>query len=306
MITKLSQLLEQQTGKAKPRVAVAAAHDSHVLSAVNAAIGRGLADFTLLGDEERIRAIAKEAGLSLDGIDVIHLTEDALCAASAVEMVRRGEAQLIMKGLLDTAVVLKAVLNKDAGLRDSDNLSLVSLFEVPGFDRLLCVTDPGINIQPDVNAKQRIIENAATVLHALGNENPIVACLCAIERVNPKMQATLDAAELVERNRTGRIMGCTVAGPFALDNAVSPEAAAHKGIQNSSAGKADILLVPQIESGNMLYKALIYMARAKNAGVLMGAKVPLVMTSRADSDEAKLYSVALAIRMADYLQGGGK
>ncbi len=303
MITKLDQLLEPIPGAKKPRIAVAAAHDDHVLGAVGAARARGLADFILFGEEGRIRAIAGELGVSLDGVEVHHEADNAACAAQCVAMVRAGKAQLIMKGLLDTAILLKAVLNKETGLRASDNLSLVSLFQVPGFDRLLCITDPGINIAPDVEAKHRIIENAATVLHALGNENPIVACLCAIEKVNPKMQATVDAAELVRRNRAGELTGCTVAGPFALDNAVSIEAAAHKGMTDPCAGKADILLVPQIETGNALYKTLIYMAKAKNAGLLMGAKVPLIMTSRADSDEAKLYSIALAIHMSACLEG---
>ena len=199
-----------------------------------------------------------------------------------------------MKGIVDTSVILKAVLDKEIGLKDAPVLSHVAVFDVEGFDRLLYMTDPAMCIAPDVEQKMHIIENAVKVAHALGNENPVVSCLCAVEKVNPKMQATLDAAELVARNGRGEIAGCTVCGPLALDNAISEEAARHKGISDPNAGKADILLVPYIEAGNIFYKSLTYMAKASNAGMIVGAKAPVILTSRADSDETKLNSIAVA------------
>ena len=159
----------------------------------------------------------------------------------------------------------------------------MALFQVPGYDRLLYVTDAAMNIAPDLEAKKHIVSNAVKVAHALGNPNPIVACLCAVEKVNPKMPATLDAAALVEANATGALPGCTVIGPLALDNAVSPEAARHKGITDPNAGHADILLVPNIETGNVFYKSMVFMAKSQNAGLIVGAKAPVIVTSRADS-----------------------
>ena len=203
-----------------------------------------------------------------------------------------------MKGIVDTSVILKAVLDREIGLRDAPVLSHVALFQVPGFDRLLYVTDAAMNIAPDLEAKKHIIGNAVKVAHALGNPNPIVACLCAVEKVNPKMPATLDAAALVEANRAGSLPGCTVVGPLALDNAVSPEAARHKGIADPCAGHADILLVPNIETGNVFYKALVFLAKAQNAGLIVGAKAPVIVTSRADSEQTKLHSIALALAIA--------
>ena len=169
---------------------------------------------------------------------------------------------------------------------------------MPGFDRLLYVTDAAMNIAPDLAAKKHIIGHAVKVAHALGYPNPIVACRCAVEKVNPKMPATLDAAALVEANRAGSLPGCTVVGPLALDNAVSPEAARHKGITDPCAGHADILLVPNIETGNVFYKSLVFLAKAQNAGLIVGAKAPVIVTSRADSEQTKLHSIALALAIA--------
>ena len=189
--------------------------------------------------------------------------------ADAVKLVRDGQADAVMKGIVDTSIILKAVLDKEIGLRDAPVLSHVALFQVPGYDRLLYVTDAAMNIAPDLEAKKHIVSNAVKVAHALGNPNPIVACLCAVEKVNPKMPATLDAAALVEANAAGALPGCTVIGPLALDNAVSPEAARHKGITDPNAGHADILLVPNIETGNVFYKSMVFMAKSQNAGLLL-------------------------------------
>lgn len=297
MIHSFHELVES-VKNANRRIAVAVAQDAEVLIAVRKAADLGIVKPVLVGEEAAIKAIASEINVSLDGMEIIDEADKIEACRKAVKLVHDGDADVVMKGIVDTSVILKAVLDKDIGLRESPVLSHVALFGVDGFDRLLYITDAAMCIAPDVEQKAHIIGNAVKVAHALGNDNPIVTCLCAVEKVNPKMQATLDAAELVERNKRGEIAGCTVCGPLALDNAVSVEAAKHKGITDPNAGKADILLVPYIEAGNIFYKSLTYMAKAQNAGMIVGAKAPVVVTSRADSDETKLNSIALAIAVA--------
>jgi len=209
-----------------------------------------------------------------------------------------------MKGLVDTAIILKAVLDKEIGLRTAKVLSHVAVADIDGYDRLFYITDAAMNIEPDLQTKKQIIENAVQVAKALGNDRPKVACVCAVEKVNSKMPATLDADELVKMNQLGDLTGCTVAGPLALDNAVSIEAAQHKGITNPVAGNADILLMPCIETGNTLYKSIGFFAKGRIAGIVVGAKAPIVLTSRADSDSAKLNSIAMGILLAN--NNGGR
>ncbi len=293
MIQSLNALRSECAGGART-LAVAVAQDTEVLLAVEAARKLGLAKAILVGVENEIAALAAQHDVPLQEYQVIHVEDKTEACRTAVKLVRDGEADVLMKGLVDTSVILKAVLDKEIGLRDAPVLSHVAVFEVPGMDRLLYVTDAAMNIAPDVEAKKHIIGNAVKVAHALGNECPIVTALCAVEKVNPKMQATLDAAELAEAG----IPGCRVMGPLALDNAVSVEAAKHKGITDPDAGKSDILLVPAIETGNALYKSLVFLAKARNAGMIVGAKAPIVLTSRADSDDAKLNSIALALYVA--------
>lgn len=297
MIHSFQELVDS-VKNANRRIAVAVAQDAEVLIAVRKAADLGIVKPVLVGEEAAIKSIAAEINVSLDGMEIIDEADKIEACRKAVKLVHDGDADVVMKGIVDTSVILKAVLDKDIGLRESPVLSHVALFGVDGFDRLLYITDAAMCIAPDVEQKAHIIGNAVKVAHALGNDNPIVTCLCAVEKVNPKMQATLDAAELVERNKRGEIAGCTVCGPLALDNAVSVEAAKHKGITDPNAGKADILLVPYIEAGNIFYKSLTYMAKAQNAGMIVGAKAPVVVTSRADSDETKLNSIALAIAVA--------
>ena len=297
MIHSFQELVDS-VKNANRRIAVAVAQDAEVLIAVRKAADLGIVKPVLVGEEAAIKSIASEINVSLEGMEIIDEADKIEACRKAVKLVHDGDADVVMKGIVDTSVILKAVLDKDIGLRESPVLSHVALFGVDGFDRLLYITDAAMCIAPDVEQKAHIIGNAVKVAHALGNENPIVTCLCAVEKVNPKMQATLDAAELVERNKRGEIVGCTVCGPLALDNAVSVEAAKHKGITDPNAGKADILLVPYIEAGNIFYKSLTYMAKAQNAGMIVGAKAPVVVTSRADSDETKLNSIALAIAVA--------
>ncbi len=298
MIRSLEQLRISGENTCSSRLAVAVAQDAEVLLAVDKAHRLGIATATLVGEESEIRSIAAQLNIDLADYEIVQESDKVEACRKAVKLVRDKQADVVMKGIVDTAIILKAVLDKEIGLRDAPVLSHVAVFEVPGYDRLFYLSDAAMNIAPDVEAKKHILKNTVKVAHALGNENPIAACLCAVEKVNPKMQATLDAAALVEANKAGEIDGCTVIGPLALDNAISVEAAHHKGITDPNAGRADILLVPAIEVGNVFYKSMVFMAKAKNAGVIVGAKAPIVLTSRADSDETKLNSIALALKIA--------
>ncbi len=298
MITSLEALREVNGNAKRSMLAVAVAQDAEVLLAVDGAYNLGIAGAILVGNEAEIRQIGAKLSIDLNKYTIVDEPDKVEACRKAVKLVRDQEADVVMKGLVDTSIILKAVLDKEIGLRMSPVLSHVAVFEVPGYDRLFYLTDAAMNIAPDLEAKKHILRNAVQVAHALGNENPIAVALCAVEKVNPKMQATLDAAALVEANQAGQIQGCTVLGPLALDNAISVEAAKHKGITDPNAGKADILLVPAIEVGNVFYKSMVFMARAKNAGVIVGAKAPVVLTSRADSDETKLNSIALALKIA--------
>jgi phosphate butyryltransferase len=298
LITAFDQILKVAKEKGPKTIAVAVAQDIEVLSAVNSAKDLGIADAILVGDETELIEAAGKCGVELAKFEIINISDKVEACRKAVELVSTGKAHLVMKGLVDTSVILKAVLDEQIGLRTGNVLSHVAVFDVQGYDRLFYVTDAAMNLAPNLEQKKQIIENAVQVAHALGNENPKVGVLAAVEKVNPKMQATVDAAELVAMNERGEIKGCVVAGPFALDNAVSVEAAKHKGMTNPVAGHADILMVPTIEAGNMLYKSMVFFAKAKNAGIIVGAKAPVVLTSRADSDEAKLNSIAIGVLMA--------
>lgn len=295
---KLDSLIQKATQYEGNTVAVAAAEDEEVLEAVAEAVKRKMASFLLFGDKENILQIldAHHADVAnSDKLTIIHAESPALAAELAVKSVKEKKASVLMKGNIPTAVILKAVLNKEYGLRTGNVLSHVAVFEVPGFDRYTIVTDAAMNIEPDLNQKAQITKNAVGIAMSIGVATPKVAAIAAVEVVNPAMQATLDAAALTQMNQRGQIKGCIVDGPLALDNAVSALAAEHKGIKSEVAGQADILLVPTIEVGNTLYKSLIYFAKAKVGAVIAGAKAPIVLTSRADSAESKLYSLALAI-----------
>lgn len=298
MIRTFKEIIETAKAKGPKTIAVAVAQDADVLSAVNAAKNNGIAEAILIGDKDEIIKASEECAMDISGYEIIDIKDKNEASRKAVEMVSTGKANIVMKGIVDTAIVLKAVLDEKIGLRTGNILSHAAVFEVQGFDRLFYVTDPAMILSPTLIQKKQIIENIIPVTNALGNYNPKVAVLAAIEKVNPKMQATLDAAELVKMNEAGELKGCVVGGPFALDNAISVEAAKHKGVTHPVAGYADVLLVPYIEVGNVLYKSMVYYGGAKVAGILLGAKAPVVMTSRSDSDEAKLNSIAIAVLMA--------
>ena len=288
------QIMTTAKQSVRNRLAVAWPHDEDSMQAVMQAMDEGLAEPILVGDPERIRsAAANSARLRELTIVEEDLPENA--AATAVRLVREGRAEALMKGLLETSVLLKAVLDSEHGLRTGHVLSHVALFSVPGRDQMLLLSDAAMNIAPDVEQKRQIVLNAVEVAHTLGTANPAVAMLCAKEKVNPRMPATVDAQRLHELNQSGEIPGCVISGPLALDNAISPAAARQKGIDDPVAGRADILITPDIEAGNILYKALVFLSGAANAGIITGASAPIVLTSRADSRQSKLASIALAV-----------
>ena len=294
MIKKLEELVQQAQGQKKMKLVVAAAQDKDVLLAVKEAHELNLIDVILVGDESKIREIAEEIEVNLADFRVIHKEDLVEAALTSVQLVSAGEADFVMKGLLDTSILLKAVLNKEVGLRTNNLLSHVMVYEMPTYHKLLLLSDGGMLIDPSLEEKKGIIDNAITVAKALGNKEIKVACISAKEKVNEKMPSTVDGAKLKEMCQNG-VFGenVYVEGPIAFDLAVSKEAAAIKGFNSPVSGEADILLVPTIEVGNGIGKALTYMGNGKSAGVIMGAKVPVVLVSRADSAETKLFSIAL-------------
>lgn len=298
MIKSFNEVLDKVKINAIKKVAVAVAQDEPVLEAIRDAKKHGIADAILVGDKDKIEEAAKTVGLDINEFEVIHETDNAKAALKAVELVSSKKADMVMKGLIDTATFLRAVLDKEKGLRTGKVLSHVAVFDVPSLERIILVTDAAMNIAPDLMGKKQILENAVQVAHGIGIENPKVAPVAAVEVVNPDMQPTLDAAALSKMNERGQIKGCIVDGPLAIDNALSEEAAHHKGIKSPVAGKADIILVPNIETGNVMYKTLTYTSNAKNGGIIAGAAAPIILTSRADSPESKLYSIALASLVA--------
>lgn len=298
MIKTFKDVLELAKKRGPKTISVAVAQDKEVLLAVKQANDLNIANAILVGDKDKIVEVAAEVGLDTNKFEIIDIKDIVEASRKAVQLVSSGKAHIVMKGLVDTSIILKAVLDEQIGLRTGKVLSHVAVFDIETYDKLLLITDAAMNIAPNLTQKKEIIENAAFVAHSIDIGNPKVAVVCAKEKVNPKMPATVDAEALEDMNKKGELEGCIVGGPFALDNAISKEAAKHKGIEHPVAGDADIILVPNIESGNILYKSLAFLAKSKNAGIIVGAKAPVVLTSRADSDEAKLNSLALGVLMA--------
>ncbi len=295
MIRDLNELLLKAKSRPIRKMAVAAAEDEYVLKALLDATKEGIVIPLLVGDKEKIERIAQSIGFNLDGIELIDNREGTTISARiAVSKIKNGEADFIMKGFVSTGDLLKAVLDKESGLRADQLLSHVAFFESPYWHKIFCVTDAAMNIAPDLDAKVQIIHNAVKACRGIGIENPKVAVAAAVETVNPKMEATVHAAQLKEMNDRGTLKGCIVDGPFAIDIAVNREAARHKGIGGEVAGDCDVILAPDIEAGNMFYKALNFLGGASSAAVVMGASVPVVLTSRADNERSKLLSIALA------------
>lgn len=292
---KLVDLLNKAASLEGKLVAVAAAEDKEVIASVSEAMKRKLAKFLLFGQKTEIEALLNEADISSEDCVIIQARTKEQASELAVRAVYHNEADVLMKGNVPTSTILKAVLNKEYGLRTGRVLSHVAVFDIEGFERFKIVTDAAMNINPNLEQKEQIVLNAVEIAHSIGIEMPTVAPLAAVEVINPSMQATIDAAMLTQMNRRGQITGCTIDGPLALDNAISLEAAKKKRIESDVAGRADILLVPSIESGNILYKSLVYFAKAQVGAIIAGAKAPIILTSRSDSAESKLYSIALAL-----------
>lgn len=298
MIKNFDEVLKIAQERGPKVLSVACAQDDDVMMAVEAARKQGIVKAILVGDLEMVAEIAAAQNIDLGNYEMIDIKDMAEASLKAVELVSSGKADVVMKGLVDTSIILKAVLDKEVGLRTGNVLSHVAVFDVPNYDRLLFVTDAAMNIAPDADKKKQIIENSVVVAQALDIDIPNVGIICAKEKVNPSMPATVDAEILVNMNKAGDIKNCVVGGPFALDNAVSVEAAKIKGMKDPMAGKVDILLCPTIEAGNILYKTLAFLANARSAGIIVGAKAPIVLTSRADDDDSKLNSIALGVLMA--------
>ena len=299
MSKNFDDLLSKLKVAEKKRLAVAVAQDEPVLEAVKAAKDRGIADAILVGDKSKIEEVAMKIDMDLTDFEIIHEEDIKKAALKAIQLVSSGKADMVMKGLVDTATFLRSVLNKEVGLRTGKLMSHVSVFEIEGIDRLILLTDAAFNTYPDLKEKVQIINNSVMVAKSCGIQNPKVAPVCAVEVVNPDMPATVDAALLSKMSDRGQIKGCIVDGPLALDNALSEEAAHHKGVAGSVAGKADILLLPNIDVANVMYKSLTYTAPTKNGGILVGTSAPVILTSRADSFETKVNSIALAALVSE-------
>lgn len=285
----------------RTNIAVAAANDAVAIKTIHEAWSRGIVDATLVGPAMDIRRIADELAVDIDRFCLIDTATDAESVRTCIQLVRAGECEVMMKGRLRTADLMVELLRKEHGLRTERIVSHVGAFTAPGEDRIMVITDAGINIAPDLARKRDIVLNAVDVMHALGYERPGVAALSFIEKIEHKglqkgiKQATLDAEHLTEMSRQGKLPGCIVEGPYALDNAISRHAAEHKGIQGEVAGRADILLAHDINMGNAIYKALQIWVKVVFAGVVVGSKTPVVVPSRVDSPESKLQSIALAM-----------
>ena len=301
MIKKLDEMLDVLKGNEKAVLSVAAAHDEEVLLAIKSATEIGIITPILVGHEDEIRNISNKINFNLDKIKIINKETIEECAEVAVKLVSSNEVDFVMKGLLDTSVILKAVLNKEWGLRTDSLLSHVMIYEVGFYHKLLVTTDGGMNIAPDYEQKVKILKNAIKATEPLGLKTIKVAALAAKEKVNPKMQATIDAKQLEDAGKNGEFgENVIVEGPLAFDLAVSKEACKVKNFKTQVGGDVDIMLMPTIEVGNGIGKAFTYAAGAKSAGIIMGAKAPIVLVSRADTHESKLYSIAYGAIVASH------
>jgi phosphate butyryltransferase len=303
MFRNLDDLVETAIGLGPARIAVAAGHDPDVIESLQLAREMGLAKGVLVGDREKIEPMAAAAGLHLDSGQLIHQPDDSAAALQAIELVREGAADLLMKGKINTSVLIRAVLNREKGLRTGRQLSQVIVFQVPGIDRLMIMTDAAINLAPDLTQKAEICRNAIEVAHALGIEEPKVAILCALEFVNPAMPATVDAAGLTMMNRRGQLKGAYIEGPIALDVPMSRFAADRKGIETPLVENTDVFIAPDIEAANILYRAILYMAHGESGGIVVGARVPLILLSRAETPETKIRSIAIGRLVAHHAAG---
>jgi phosphate butyryltransferase len=293
------ELIEKvQNAESKKRVVVVAAQDEHTLEAVFQAKKDNIVEPILIGNKTKIKEILQRLNLCLEEEFIIDVEEESAAAVKAVELINENKADFIMKGKIQTADLLRAVVNKEKGLRTGNVMSHIAIHEMPSYHKLLAVTDGGMMMYPDVDEKKQIIENAVSTFLAMGYDMPKVAVLAAVENVNPKMPETVDADKLKVMNQNGEIKNCIVEGPISYDLTMSRESAEIKGFSSSVIGDADILVVPNITAGNILGKSLIYSAGAKMAGFIIGAKVPIVLTSRGSTTEEKYLSLVLSASAA--------
>ena len=294
MIKTMDELISKAKMIETSTMVVACAADEHVLEAVELARENNIINGILVGDKEKILQILKSLKINSSNYTIIDEKDKVKACQKSVKLVSSNDNYFLMKGLIDTSILLKAALNKEYGLRTKNRISHVSVFEVGTHHKIIFMSDGAMNIAPTLDEKRQIIENSVAIANAVGLNNPKVGILAAVEKVNPQMEATLDAEKLVQMNKEGIIKGCIVGGPFALDNAINTEAAKHKGIKDPIAGEIDILIMPRIEAGNIFYKTMMFLSNAKSASVIAGAKKPIVLTSRADSTISKFNSIALA------------
>lgn len=291
MLSNFAQLREKVGAAAPKTVAVACAHDPHTLEAVLRAADEGILRYVLIGHKAGILLIGKELGHTISGAAVIEAATDEEAARIAVELVRKGQADFLQKGLMQTSVILKAVVNKETGIGQGRPMSHTALLEIPGYHKLLGVTDGGMIPSPDLETKKAIVRNAVDMFHQLGYEKPLVSAVCAAETVSPKIVETVDAAALKAAALAGELGSCYVEGPISLDLATNRESARIKGYESPVSGETDIMLVPNITAGNIMVKALIEFARTKMVGVVTGAKCPIALNSRSASFEEKYNSL---------------
>ena len=297
MITRVEEILSmaRQTGR-NYRMVVAGAESSAALETADVARKSGLVDSILVGDCGKIREAAENLKINLNGFEIYDISDPAEAMHKSCQLVATGQASLLFKGLVSTRIFMKSVLSKEYGFRTDRILSHVGVFNIPGQDRIMIITDAGVNVQPDIDKKTHILRNAVDVAHILGNPRPRVAMLSFVEEAtDPGVPSLAEARRITEMYRTGQIPDCIVEGPYSLDVALSPEAAQIKGVKGEVAGRADIIVMHDIGMGNVLYKALLLWCNPVLASIVMGARIPLIVTSRADSMNTKLHSIALGI-----------
>lgn len=293
-------LLAKCKGQAPVLTAVAGADHPVAMESARQAASHGLILPVLVGDQDLIRSIAQTMDWNISGCRIVNSPGEDKAPAAAVALARGHEVSALMKGQVHTDALMSAVVNRDTGLRTGRRLSHIFHMTIPERDRVLMITDGAVNVLPNTDTKMHITQNAVDLAHALGNTNPKVALLSGTESVLDAMPSSVDAAEVVKRANNGEITGATIDGPFAFDNAISPDAARLKGVDSPVAGHADILVAPNIETGNGLFKMMAYFMSATAAGIVMGAQVPIMLTSRADPPEARVASAALAAIVAHH------
>ena len=297
-LNSLDAVIQAAKTGASGVVAVAAAHDTAVIEAVTAAKKEGIVTPILVGHAEQIEKMLADVGKVPADYRIVSADSDVDCAKTAVQLVTEGQADFLMKGLLGTADLMRAVLSKESNLRTDSLLSHVMLFETPGYHKMILMSDGGMNTFPDFDKKVQILDNAAGVLHKLGYERIHAACVCGAETVNPKIQSTVDAYELSQMTETWQKYNMDVIGPVSVDLALSKEACEHKHFTAPGAGDADLLLVTNYEMGNAIYKTALCLTGCRAAGLIIGARVPIILVSRSDSADSKLASIALGAVIA--------